>query len=189
MLIGLAGAAGSGKDSFGTILKHEHEFKLMALAWPIKEMICGLLRVDMDSWDDRAWREAVIPLYKKSPRQLAQTLGTEWGRVSVHEDMWMDRLFEEIRTYDRQIFALLGTTDDPKIAITDVRFDNEALSIQANGGHIIRVSRPGIGGAVLHPSERGLQNVPDILEVNNDSTLEELAFKAKQLMWQLGRLE
>lgn len=185
MLIGLAGAAGSGKDSVGTILKHNHDFKLLALAWPIKEMICGLLRVDMDSWDDREWRETVIPLYKKSPRQLAQTLGTEWGRVCVHEDMWMERLFEEAQTYTREIHSLLFTTEAPKIAITDVRFDNEALHIQAYGGHIIRVSRPGIGGAVLHPSERGLQNVPDIYEINNTSTLGHLAGEVSMM---LGRV-
>ncbi len=163
MLIGLAGESGSGKDAFGTILKHEHGFTLLALAWPIKEMICGLLKVPMDMWDDRVWRETVISLYGKSPRQLAQTIGTEWGRLCVHEDMWINRLLEEEAACERNL------------AITDVRFDNEALRIQSLGGYVVRVSRPDAGLGVSHPSERGLQNVPDVYEVNNCGTLDDLA--------------
>ena len=163
MLIGLAGEAGSGKDAAGTILKHEHGFTLLALAWPIKEMICKLLNVPMDSWDDRVWRERVIPLYRKSPRQLAQTIGTEWGRICVYEDMWINRLLEE------------DAACNTNLAITDVRFDNEALRIQALGGEIIKVVRPGAGLGVEHPSERGLQNVPSVYEINNCGTLDDLA--------------
>lgn len=166
MIIGLAGEAGSGKDTVGTILKHEHAFTLLALAWPIKEMICKLLGVHMRWWDDRVWREEVIPLYQKSPRQLAQTIGTEWGRLCVHEDMWLDRLLEEAR--------ILGPE---RLAITDIRFDNEALRIQSYGGHIIKVFRPGAGLGVLHPSERGLQNVPNVIQIINDGTVEALATK------------
>ena len=171
MLIGLAGEAGSGKDAAGTILKHWHGFTLLALAYPIKEMICGLLRVSMDMWDDRVWRETVIPLYKKSPRQLAQTIGTEWGRLCVHEDMWMDRLLAESKA--------LGPT---RLAITDVRFDNEALRIQSFGGHIIKVIRPGAGLGVTHPSERGLQNTPNIYEITNDGTLDDLAASVQTVL-------
>lgn len=185
MLIGLAGEAGSGKDSVGTILKHNHDFKLLALAWPIKEMICGLLRVNMDSWDDREWRETVISLYKKSPRQLAQTIGTEWGRICVHEDMWMDRLLQEVQTYTREVRSLLPATEAPRIAITDVRFDNEALCIQAYGGYIFRVTRPGAGLGVTHPSERGLQNTPNVFEITNDGTLDDLAGYIEVLLGQL----
>ena len=163
MLIGLAGEAGSGKDTVGTILKHAHGFTLLALAYPIKEMICGLLKVHMDLWDDREWRERVLPLYGKSPRQLAQTIGTEWGRICVHEDMWIHRLLEE----EPQSL-------NEKLAITDVRFDNEALLIQSLGGHIVKVVRPGAGLGVSHPSERGLQNIPDVIEIINAGTLEAL---------------
>ena len=162
MLIGLAGEAGSGKDTVGTILKHDHGFTLLALAYPIKEMICGLLGVAMVEWDDRIWRETVLPLYKRSPRQLAQTIGTEWGRLCVHEDMWIERLLLE------------SAAKDDNVAITDVRFDNEALRIQRLGGHIIKVVRPGAGLGVSHPSERGLQNIPDVIEIINAGTLEAL---------------
>ncbi len=170
MLIGLAGEAGSGKDAVGTILKHSHGYRLLALAYPIKEMICKLLSVDMIMWDDRVWRETVIPLYGKSPRQLAQTIGTEWGRICVHENMWLDRVLAEFME-----------TTILKIAITDVRFDNEALRIQSLGGHIIKVVRPGAGLGVSHPSERGLQNVPNVIEILNDGTLEALASKIASL--------
>ena len=169
MLIGLAGEAGSGKDAAGTILKHNHGFTLLALAYPIKEMICGLLKVHMDMWDDREWRERVIPLYKKSPRQLAQTIGTEWGRICVHEDMWFDRLTTEFHSHRN-------------IAITDVRFDNEALRIQRLGGKIVKVIRTGAGLGVSHASERGLQNVPDVISIYNDGTLEDLAFQVSALV-------
>lgn len=185
MLIGLAGAAGSGKDTVGTILKHNHDFKLLALAYPIKEMICGLLRVDMDSWDDREWRETVIPLYKQSPRQLAQTIGTEWGRVCVHEDMWMDRLFEEVQTYTREIYSLLKVVDAPKIAITDVRFDNEAVRIQSYGGHVIKVVRPvtTLVGSAAHPSEEGISDhLIGVWTIYNRGSIDDLTVSVQRIL-------
>ena len=142
-------------------------------AYPIKEMICGLLKVHMDMWDDRVWREQVLPLYKKSPRQLAQTIGTEWGRLCVHEDMWFDRLVTEFDGHSN-------------IAVTDVRFDNEALRIQGLGGHIIKVVRPGAGLGVSHPSERGLQNVPNVFVIVNDGTLDNLEGYVEVLLRQLS---
>lgn len=176
MLIGLAGEAGAGKDSFGTILKHKHNFTLLALAYPIKEMICGLLRVPMSMWDDRVWRETMIPLYKKSPRQLAQTIGTEWGRICVHEDMWLERLLEEAA-------EVTGHT-----AITDIRFDNEALRIQQLGGHIVKVTRPDSGLGVSHASERGLSDhMIGVYTVNNCGTLDDLANSVKTILTDIQR--
>ena len=171
MLIGLAGEAGSGKDAVGTILKHNHGYTLLALAYPIKEMICCLLGVDMSKWDDRVWREEVIPLYKRSPRQLAQTIGTEWGRLCVHEDMWIDRLLTEPQALNENL------------AVTDVRFDNEALRIQSLGGHIIKVVRPGAGLGVEHPSERGLdQYMVGVYTIKNVGTLDDLAASVQTVL-------
>ena len=177
MLIGLAGEAGSGKDTVGTILKHDHGFTLLALAYPIKEMICGLLGVAMVEWDDRIWRETVLPLYKRSPRQLAQTIGTEWGRLCVHEDMWLNRLLAESRA------------QDVDLAITDVRFDNEARRIRALGGMVIKVIRPGAGLGVSHPSERGVSAECFNGTILNEGTLENLTRNVESMLLSIRSLQ
>lgn len=163
MLIGLTGKAGSGKDTVGEILRAEHGFVLMSFAYPIKQMICGLLGVPMEQWNDREWREAELPIFGKSPRYLAQTIGTEWGRDCVHPDLWLN-------------LALARRKVRERIAITDVRFDNEAKKIQDLGGTIIDVrGRPTDSAGMQHASERGLREVPWVYVVENSGTLEDLA--------------
>ena len=173
MLIGLAGRAGSGKDSVGTILKRQHGFTLLALAYPIKEMICGLLKVNMDMWDDRGWRETMIPLYGKSPRQMAQTIGTEWGRGCVHPSMWLDRLLEE------------SGASDENVAITDVRFDNEAHRVQQLDGFMIKVVRPETTtvGNALHTSEDGISDhMIGVYTIKNFGSLDELSVTVQRVL-------
>tara|TARA_R100000152_G_C6772179_1_gene198957 strand:+ start:1440 stop:1943 length:504 start_codon:yes stop_codon:yes gene_type:complete len=66
----------------------------------------------------------------KSPRQLMQLLGTEFGRDMVSQSIWIDHLIERIRT---------AATEN--IVIDDVRFDNEVEALKLEGGYIVEVKR------------------------------------------------
>jgi predicted ATPase len=89
-IIGLTGPAGSGKDAVRDILE---DLGLIGFAFadPIRNMIRGLLTDNglSDDWmDDRNLKERIIPALGVSYRQMAQTLGTEWGR-GLRSDFWL----------------------------------------------------------------------------------------------------
>src|SRR5690348_6899955 len=88
-LIGLTGKAGSGKDTIADRLVVNKGFTKLAFAAPMKEALNKLFGFDPSDWYDREWKETPLPGIGKSPRQLAQTLGTEWGRDTINPNLWI----------------------------------------------------------------------------------------------------
>lgn len=183
IIIGIAGKGGSGKDTVGEILKEQHGFAITSFAWPIKKMICeGLLGVSIDKWDDREWRETPLggAFGERTPRFLAQTLGTEWGRHQIASDLWLDLALE--RLDDEFSF----------VAITDLRFRNEADRIRDYAyGHIIHVHRAeneGVGNPA-HPSEMGVATLDGDFHMNNFGTIEDLEDQVAQVVRRIEELQ
>lgn len=145
ILVGLCGPAGCGKDTVASFMTG---YRPYAFALPIKCGLNAMFGWSMSHWSDRDWKERVIPSIGKSPRQLAQTLGTEWGRVCVSTELWTD--------LGLQAWQLQRTTISPRMVITDVRFDNEAKAIRAAGGTVWRVDRENILAVAGHVSEIGI---------------------------------
>ncbi len=171
LLIGLCGPAGAGKD---TVAKHMANcgFTRYTMAMPLKRGLEAMLGIDLDTWDDRVRKEAVIPWLGKSPRQVAQTLGTEWGRQHVHPDLWvmlMLRQWDEVRQ-----------SRSPRMVVTDVRFDNEAQTIINSGGTVWRVERESVAPVSAHVSEKGIS--PALIEgvVKNTGSLDQLEVNTVQ---------
>lgn len=165
MLIGLSGKAGSGKDTVAEYLAKQHEFVPLAFADPVKKGLMAMFGIDKRWFADPELKETDIPEIGTSPRILMQTLGTEWGRNLIDEDIWVDAV-------RRKVLAL----DSYDVVVTDVRFDNEAALIQELGGTLITVVRPetkdvGIYG---HSSESGLTSSFGSLILKNVGTKEEL---------------
>jgi len=117
-------------------------FKPMAFARGLKNMLAciGI------SEPPRDMKEEVMPEWGFSYRHAAQTLGTEWGRRLLRDDIWVLVLREFIR----------DSKDD--IAITDVRFENEADMIRREGGIIVHMTgrKAELGTAAGHASEVGI---------------------------------
>ena len=90
-----------------------------------------------------------LPGLKLSPRQLLQTLGTEWGRGCVHPQVWLTA-WE--KTADR--YLSLGQN----VVCDDMRFFNEADLIQRKGGELWRVDRTMSVTNHFHASEGGLDD-------------------------------
>lgn len=140
-LIGLHGAAGCGKDTVAEILCATQEFRSVSFAEPLIDMLVAGFRVSKSYFTDRNLKEIQIPeLCGKSPRQLMQTLGTEWGRNYVDCDVWVkiaDRKIDYLRK-----LAAAGNAYIEGIVATDVRFQNEYDYIRNHGGTIWHIHRP-----------------------------------------------
>lgn len=144
-LIGIAGRAGSGKDTAGAHLVECHGFQQYAFADPIRAMLGALGAFPAADLINRDTKEVVIDWLGKSPRQMAQTLGTEWGRELVHPQLW---ILMAQRRWDAAKAA------GQSLVITDVRFTNEAEWIKAQGGRVIALDRSGTESVSSHASEQ-----------------------------------
>lgn len=147
-IVGLTGRAGVGKDTLADHLVASHGYVKYSLAGPLKRALNLLFGFTPEQWEDREWKERVIPWIGKSPRQLAQTLGTEWGRTCVAEDIWL-------RIARAEIVRLLDG-GAAGVVITDIRFDNEARFVRGMGGVVCSISRGGIEAVSAHSSETGV---------------------------------
>lgn len=158
MLIGFTGKAGTGKDTAADFMVRRFAFEKYSFALPIKQALNAMFGWSMSQWDDRAWKETPQPGLATSPRILAQTLGTEWGREVIHPDLWVKIAR---RRYVESPYSLV---------IPDVRFPNEAEWITREGGLVIELTRKGVRSVAAHKSEDGLPaDLIDLTIPNNGS--------------------
>jgi hypothetical protein len=171
MLIGLCGAAGAGKNTVAELLTDSDgcTFMQIAFADPLYECVSTITGLPAARLKDRVVKETVIPWLGKSPRQLLQTLGTEWGRGTVHPEIWVRIAMER---------AAQHLTVNRCVVITDVRFDNEAQAIIDAGGEVWRVERPGwrclAAEAATHQSEAGVGDHLVARTIDNSGSLDAL---------------
>jgi hypothetical protein len=174
LLIGLAGQARTGKDTAGTYLATRYCLRRLAFAEPIKRGIAAML--DEPYAVVAAWpKEAAIDGLDVTPRQLFQTLGTDWGRNLVHPDLWISLL----RRQWREIRA------DPEYGgavITDVRMPNEAAWIRREGGLVIHVTRDDRPAVRQHVSEDPLPILEGDVSLPNNGTLDELHCRLRDIV-------
>lgn len=166
MIIGLTGNTFSGKDTAGLYMAKAHNFALFAFADPIRDGLAAMLDIGVNDFSPER-KEAVIPWIGKSPRQLMQTLGTEWGRNLVSQTLWTTHM-------RRRIDQAIRAGDD--VVITDVRFNTEAVMIKSLGGEIWRIYRPDAETTRhnQHASETEACELPADRALMNDGTMEQL---------------
>jgi len=156
-VIGIAGPARSGKDTAADYLIEQHpQYHKASFADPIKDMLrVGLGLTDEQLYGDQ--KEIVDERYGCSPRHIMQTLGTEWGRTYICDDLW-------VRTMRARI-------ELAPVIIPDIRFENEAAFVREHGVllHVTGRARTIDSG---HQSEWLIEPVGDDIIVTNDSTLE-----------------
>lgn len=125
-IIGIAGRAGAGKNTVAEMIPGAAVF---GFADPLYEGLAAMLGVPEEMLRSRRNKETPLVWLGKSPRELMQLLGTEWGRGMVAQDIWLRLAKRRIETYG-------GT-----IVFSDVRFDNEAEWIRNQGGEVWLVER------------------------------------------------
>lgn len=163
-LVGLLGRSGSGKDRFYWTELAPLGYIRLALADPVR-VLASILLVRaypglLENTDQLLrvfpgiYKEVFFPEKSDLSRSLQQYVGTDLAR-SFRQDYWVD-IFRDIALH----YLSLGA----RVAVTDVRFPNEAKVVRDLGGVLVKV--PGSGryeeGNPLsrHPSEEGIEGLP-----------------------------
>lgn len=166
-LLGLAGFAGSGKDTAAQVLRGEgwHQIayadvlrEVLLAINPIVGMGINGEPVHLDhvirSWGWQGYKESV---YRYEIRRLIQRTGTEAGRNIHGSDVWVNKTFERL------------DLSSCNYVISDVRFPNEAEAIWSEEGKVIWIDRPHTQ-RMNHSSETSFtKDMADAIVRNDDS--------------------
>lgn len=171
-IIGLSGFARSGKDEAAKVLVEEFGFIKVAFADKLREMLYALnpFVVDESGYEfdylqsviaREGWDGYKNGIFSGDIRRLLQRLGTEAGRLTLWDSIWIDAAFA-------------GLPEDARVVVSDARFFNEFDAIRDRGGKIWRVERNGVGPANDHASETEAVDYPHFaLTLLNNGTLEQ----------------
>lgn len=169
-ILGFTGPAGSGKDTCGNILKGRGWLEVK-FAGPMYD---ALEVMGFGRPKTQAEKEKVIDWLGLSVtwRHAAQTLGTEWGRKMIDENLWL-------KIAERRI-----VNSTRNVVVTDVRFENEAAMIRKLGGKIVHLTgrRSGTGNDA-HQSEAGIKMETGDIFIANDRDVKHLYDELDQFCW------
>ena len=160
-LIALTGAAGSGKSTVAKHLSNKRiPFVRTKFSGTLKKMLMQIPNVTTDMIEGELKEEPQELFGGKTPREVMQTLGTEWGRDSVYSKIWLD-------SWERSI------NDLTYIVVEDLRYLNEAELVKRRGGQIWRIKRPDYQ-CNGHISETEMEGIDPDLTIRNNGSVEEL---------------
>lgn len=145
-LIGLCGAKGVGKSTYASMIAGQSGH-VYSFATPLKQMLMSVFPSEYILKK----KEVPIPNYPNhvTGRFLLQTLGTDWARKLITEDIWMLMLRERLEKDMKVLGGLM--------VIDDLRFPNEAHMVRDLGGEVWLVRRRGFKpSADNHSSEAGI---------------------------------
>jgi hypothetical protein len=170
-IIGLCGRKRVGKGTMAEILSARFGYGQISFAQPMRWMLDGVHSCiphlfDVDVWSDE-FKEETHPVFLgRTGRHILETLGTEWGRNQIGDNLW---------THIAMLRAEEAIADGYRIVISDVRFPNEIEAIHKANGLVYYISRPGHDeGEATHVSDEAHKSreLCDY-EIINDSSLED----------------
>lgn len=192
-IIGISGPARSGKDTVAKIMAallietdaedlQNHIIATESFAAPIKSMVAMLLdffgygsvmnKSSQEPFIEGDRKEEVLDRINASTRKMMQTLGTDWGRKMIDEDIWLNSMEHRFNAYGE---AKKHGHDGVFVIITDVRFDNEAELIKQYGGTVIRIDTDReLSEVPAHESEGGISDCLVDTHIDNSTSREDL---------------
>jgi hypothetical protein len=176
-LIGIAGEINAGKSTIAGMIPGA---VVLEMADPIYAMLSAMLGIPEPVIRQRAMKNLPLPVIGKTVRELARTLGTEWGRDCVRSDLWI--LLTSARV------AAAFRSGIQRIVIVGVRFENEADYIRSNGGRVWHVTEgPASDTPTKHTSDNGIAIKPEDAVLTNSGGLDELLARVRMLIEEPGR--
>ena len=150
-------------------------------AGKLKNIVAELLSCNVNDLESEDFKNSKIDYLSSedkiiTPRYLLQYLGTDVLRNSIHEDIHVNMLLNELKSSQN--------ANTLAFIITDLRFPNELDAIKQLGGVAIRINRNEVNKVVstsLHESETALDNAEFDCTIDNNGTFEELFFKVQKL--------
>ena len=145
-IIAFTGAKTVGKTTVAKALQKRIEGShVLSFATPLKAM-ASALGIPSEYIDVN--KEETIPSICVSSRELLCSLGTDWGRNFLGQDVWVK--FLELRANQLD--------PDCTIIIDDLRFNNEAEWVLQNGGIVFKLTREGKDYDYSHVTERPIRD-------------------------------
>ena len=180
ILLGLHGRKRAGKSTVASYLCEQYGFGEVSFAAPLYRGLATMIGVDIQDLQREDLKEQPLEWLGKSPRQMLQTLGTDWGRGMVNEDIWLRIALRAIQR--KRGCGMAG------VVVSDVRFDNEAEFILKQGGQIWLITRPQKPALAndRHASEQGISPTWPVRGVVNCLGFPDLYKRVDHLMDELG---
>ena len=159
VVLGVTGFKGCGKSEVRKYLARSYGFTHLPMAGPLKAMLAAIGLTD-EQLNGSTKEVPCAVLCGSTPRHAMRTLGTEWGRMMVANNLW---------THLWQQSAISCKTP---LVTDDVRFENEFAAVRELGGKVLRVTRLG-HQATAHASEAMMAELePDYGITNNGSLID-----------------
>lgn len=206
-IIGLAGPAGSGKDTVADLLRTHGRFNKHAFADLLRTEVCDAFGIEPLLLSHRPSKEEphkALALIRCKDQAFHGALicGAAYGAFNGTVDEFM-----HLPRSPRQIMQWWGTEYRRSVhndywtgavvanvnygcknylsnhVITDVRFENEAQAVRNMGGVIWQVKRPDLNVDTTHSSESdGSQFAPDAI-INNSHDIRHLQQQVLGAYW------
>lgn len=179
-LIAFSGRAGSGKSLASQTLINLG-WERVKFADPLKNMLrafyktTGLDDEQIERRIEGDLKETPDDLLNgQSPRTAMIALGHDWGRVNMHDTLWVD-------AWERAVRSVMAKGHN--VVVDDCRYVNEVNAIHKLGGRVIMITRPQSKVLVsYHPSEQ-FDFEPDLSIFNNYGPEELVAAVHEAVVW------
>lgn len=169
MIIAISGYKHSGKTTAAGYIADNYGYEEYALAYPLKAALTVMFGYDHSHMYGPR-KEEIDPRFGISPRQMLQTLGTEWGqfdlqsasrsfRVATGRNIWVKRFFHMV--WKKGV----------NYVISDVRFQHEIEALRDIDDTLSVMVLGGLDND-RHPSEE--RNLRTDVVIDNDGSLEDL---------------
>jgi len=168
MLIAITGAKESGKTTLGKYIEEEFGFVRIPMAEPLKSMLKAV-GVSEEQLNGSQKEKPCDLLCNRTPREAMQTLGTEWGRVLIGQEIWTNLWANRVKQHINVV------TDD-------IRYPNELTAAKTLGAITINIRRQGKEGQDSHSSELYANCMKTDIQLTNDGTIEELKYQFDTIM-------
>ena len=132
ILIALYGPQQVGKTTAAQSLCERSGFTHLAFADPIYRMLGALMGLSVADMRKLPKSTPLPDLGKQTLRFAMQTLGTEWGRETIADDLW-------VRTAEREILNRLKSGQN--VVVDDMRFVNEYETLDRLNCKFVRLER------------------------------------------------